>query len=229
MKTTYKLVEDNAGMFHIFAHDFTGKKFAYFCENGDTVAAIAYALLNGASAASLEEDYGTDEDEEAFFADFEEDSNYKVILDEDGKYENVAGVEGSVVLTALFYEDAMSYELEEMSKACLMPPALADASCEEQFLSLFNVGVYARPDGFSNRDFENFVETIGRLTDTVKYVNIDESEEKLEISLESRHVKYANSAIISGAVRGWFTSDGEWSQADYEQDGASEFITLVKN
>ena len=228
MKTTYKVVEDNAGMFHIFAQDETGEMFAYFAVNGAAAAEVAYALINGATAPALDADYGSDEAEMEFFADFEEDCNYKIILDDAGKYEEAASVEGRALLTALFYEDAMSYELEELSGSGVFPPALADETQEDQFLALFNVGAYASPDVFCYSDFERFVEKIGSLTDTVDTVYIEENDNKLEITVNLKREKYANKALISDAIRHWFTSDAAWKQVAYEQDGASEFITLEK-
>lgn len=229
MSTKYKVVEDNAGMFHIFAQDLNGKKFAYFCQEANTAACIGYALLNGATAATLDADYGTDEDEESFFADFEEDCNYKIILDDAGKYENDAFVEGSIVLTALFYEEAMSYDLEALSGSGVFPPALVEETPEDQFQALFNVGAYATPDCFSYADFERFVEKIGSLTDTVKTLYVEENDDTLEITVNLKSEKYANSAIISDIIRHWFTCNAEWRQVSYEQDGASEYITLERN
>lgn len=229
MKTEYKVVEDNAGMFHIYAEDSTGETFAYFAQEGASAVEVAYALLNGASATALDADFGSDENEEDFFAEFEEDCNYKIILDDSGKYENEASAEGRALLTALFYEEAMSYELEALSGSGVFPPALVDETPEAQFQALFNVGAYACPDGFSHADFERFVEKIGSLTDTVDTVYIEENADKLEITVNLRSEKYANKAFISDAIRQWFTSDAAWKQVSYEQDGASEFITLEKN
>lgn len=228
MKTTYKVIEDNAGMFHIFAQDETGEMFAYSCQDVNSAIGLGYELVNGATAAELDEEYGSDVDEEAFFADFEEDFNYRIILDEKGKYFNDGFAAGQDLLTALFYEEALSYELERMSDADIIPPALSDENRETQFQSLFNVGAYACPDGFSFGDFERFVEKIGRLTRTVESIDISENEDKLEISLHLRREKYANTAVISETIRHWFTSDAAWRLVSYEQDGAVEFLALEK-
>lgn len=151
-----------------------------------------------------------------------------MILDDVGQYELDASTEGRALLTALFYEGAMSYEQEAMSDAGLMPPALLDETPESQFVSLFNVGAYSCPDGFSYGDFERFAEKMGGITGTVKTVTIEENDDTLEIALHHRCEKQANAAMISDALRHWFTCNAEWRQVSYEQDGASEFITLEK-
>lgn len=109
MKTTFDVFETNADFLILHAKDSDGAFFAA-ADNAEQIAGYVYEIKQGASAADLKNDYGSDED-----AENDDVSSLAVILDEKKRF-TWTGEESSIFFALLTPEEADFYTIINLCK-----------------------------------------------------------------------------------------------------------------
>lgn len=222
MKTHFDVYETNADFLILHAKDADG---AFFAAAGDAeqIAGYVYEIKNGASAADLINDYGSDED-----AERDNVSVCDTILDEKKHY-TWQGIEANIFFALLNPEVADFNEIILLCKRGLIPFEWREYSKADLFSAFFRAAVYNMSDDVKAIEGAELAAYFaGLASDTLTAVDIIEEEEKTLITLEHVTIQTANSAAISEVIVHFFTGDFSHRRAAYEQHGETEFITLEK-
>lgn len=129
MRTTFDVYETNADFLILHAKDEDGAFFAA-ADDAEQIAGFVYEIKNGASAADLTNDYGSDED-----AERDNVSEYDIILDEKKRY-TWQGIEANIFFALLNPEEADFDTIIRLCKRGLIPFEWREHSREDLF-SLF--------------------------------------------------------------------------------------------
>lgn len=222
MKTHFDVYETNADFLILHAKDEDGAFFAA-ADNAEQIAGYVYEIKQGASAADLVNDYGSDED-----AERDDVSALDVILDENKRF-TWTGVESSIFFALLNPEEADFETIISLCKRGQTPFEWREYSKVDLFSALFNTAVYNRSDDVETIEgAERAAYFAGLASETLAAVEITQEDGKINITIEHESIKTANSAAISEVIVRFFTCDFSHRRAAYEQHGKTEFITLEK-
>lgn len=222
MKTTFDVYETNADFLILHAKDADGAFFAA-ADNAEQIAGYVYEIKQGASAADLINDYGSDED-----AEQDNVSALDVIIDENKSFTRT-GEESAVFFALLNPEEADFDTIIHLCARGAIPFEWREYSKEDIFSALFRTAVYNMPDDVETIEgAERAAYFAGLASDTLTAVAITDEDGKINITIEHESIKTANSAAISEVIAHFFTSDFSHRRVAYEQDGKTEFITLEK-